>query len=253
MTAATALIAARMASSRLPGKTLMPILGKPMIERMVERIRRSSRIGQVVLATSDARDEDPLAAWAEGAGVRCFRGSPDDVLGRLRGAAETFDARLIVEILGDNPLVHAELIDACLDRFAKGDVDYVANVTNEYPKADPALKRFPIGVRIQVFTIDTLRRCEELAKTLENREHATSFIAQHPEIFRSAFVEAAGPWTTMHRPELTFAVNYGENLELIRRLFERCHPRDANFTLPAAIAAFDADPGLAALMGVPRG
>lgn len=253
MTAATALIAARMASSRLPGKTLMPVLGKPMIERMVERIRRCKRIGQVVLATSDAAEEDPLAEWAAGADVRCFRGSPDDVLGRLRGAAETFNAHLIVEILGDNPLVHVQLIDACLDRFANGDVNYVANVTNEYPKADPALKRFPIGVRIQVFTLDTLRRCEDLAKAPENREHATSFIAQHPEIFRSAFVEAAGPWATMHRPELTFAVNYRENLELIRRLFERCHPANSDFTLPDAIAAFDADPALNALMGVPKG
>lgn len=253
MTAATALIAARMASSRLPGKTLMPVLGKPMIERMVERVRRSTRIGQVVLATSDARDEDPLADWTAGADVRCFRGSPDDVLGRLRGAAEAYDAELIVEILGDNPLVHAELIDACLDRFAKGDVDYVANVTNEYPKADPALRRFPIGVRIQVFTLDTLRRCEELAKAPENREHATSFIAQHPEIFRSAFVEAAGSWAAAHRPELTFAVNYHENLELIRRLFERCHPTNPDFTLADAITAFDADPALAALMGVPKG
>lgn len=249
---ATALMAARMGSSRFPGKSLADLHGKPMLERMVERIRRARGVSRVVLATTDLAEDDALAHWAEGMDIGCFRGSASDVLGRLHGAAEAFGMDVIVEMLGDNPLVHSDLIEAALDRYAEGGLDYVATLTNEYPKAPTGMKRFPIGVRVQVFGIETIRRCADLARAPENREHATSFIAMHPEIFRTAFVEAAGRFADSNRPELTFAVNHPGNLDLIRAMFARCHGDDPNFPVAAAIAAYDADPGLAVLMGEPR-
>lgn len=249
---ASALIAARMGSSRFPGKSLAHLYGKPMLERMVERIRQTSRVSRVVLATTDLEEDDPLVRWAESMDVGCFRGSDSDVLGRLQGAAEAFEMEVIVEMLGDNPLVHSDLIEATLERFAQGGLDYVATLTNEYPKAPVHMKRFPIGVRVQVFGIDTIRRCAKLATAPENREHATSFIAMHPEIFHTAFVEAGGAFAEMNRPELTFAVNHPGNLELIRTIFERCHDTDQNFSVSTAIATYDADPCLAVLMGEPR-
>ena len=249
---ATALMAARMGSSRFHGKSLADLHGKSMLERMVERIRRARGVGRVVLATTDLAEDDALARWAERMDVGCFRGSASDVLGRLHGAAEAFGMEVIVEMLGDNPLVHSDLIEAALDRFAEGGLDYVATLTNEYPKAPAQMKRFPIGVRVQVFGIDTIRRCAQLATAAENREHATSFIAMHPETFRTAFVEADGVFAGMNRPELTFAVNHPCNLDLIRAVFARCHDADPNFPVSAAIAAYDADTGMAALMGEPR-
>lgn len=249
---AIALMAARMGSSRFPGKSLADLHGKPMLERMVERIRRARGIGRVVLATTDLTEDDHLARWAEEMGIGCFRGSASDVLGRLHGAAEAFGMDVIVEMLGDNPLVHSDLIEAALDRYAAGGLDYVATLTNEYPKAPAGLQRFPIGVRVQVFGIDTIRRCSELATAPENREHATSFIALHPEIFRTAFVEATGQFASSSRPELTFAVNHPGNLDLIRAIFARCYEMDPNFSVAAAIATYDADPRMAALMGEPR-
>ncbi len=248
----TALIAARMGSSRFPGKSLADLHGKPMLERMIERIRRARGIAGIVLATTDLPEDDSLAGWAEMQGIGCFRGSADDVLGRLHAAAEAFSMDVIVEMLGDNPLVHSVLIEAALGRYAVGDVDYVATVTNEYPKAPSELPRFPIGVRVQVFGIGTIRRCAELAAAPENREHATSFIASHPEIFRTAFVAAEGPFAATHRPDVTFAVNYPRNLELIRAVFDRCYAADVDFPVSKALATFDADPTLFALMGEPR-
>ncbi len=248
---ATALIAARMGSSRLPGKSLMSVFEKPMLERMVERIRYCQRITDIVLATSVATEDDPLAQWAQENNITCYRGSGPDVLGRLYEATKLAQTDLIVEMLGDNPLVHASLIDAALARFDEGDVDYIATLTNEYPKADPALKRFPIGIRVQVFPIETLRRCVELTSEPRHREHATSFIAENPDIFKTAFIVADGPFGALNRPELTFAVNHGENLELINRLFSACYTEDFNFRVENAIAAFDADPALASLMGEP--
>ena len=223
-----------------------------MLERMVERIRRARSIDGVVLATTDLAEDDALAHWAESQDIGCFRGSASDVLGRLRGAVDDFAMDVVVEMLGDNPLVHSALIDAALDRYAKGDVDYVATLTDEYPKAPPGLRRFPIGVRVQVFGADTIRRCADLASASQNREHATSFIAQHPEIFRTAFVEASGQFAVANRPELTFAVNHPDNLDLIRAVFARCYRGNPDFSVADAIATFDATPDLRPLMGEPR-
>jgi spore coat polysaccharide biosynthesis protein SpsF (cytidylyltransferase family) len=153
--------------------------------------------------------------------------------------------------LGDNPLVHADLIDACMKIFRDGDVDYVATVTNEYPLADAELKKFPIGVRVQVLRQSALTRCSELATSASAREHATSFIAAHPEIFPTAFLEASGPFSDCHRPELTFAVNYPGNLELIRALFGRLADERPFFGVGDAIRAFDGDTDLARFMGEP--
>lgn len=104
---------------------------------------------------------------------------------------------------------------------------------------------------MQVIARAALFKCAELAKSAESREHATSYIAAHPEIFRSEFLEAGGEFADCHRPSLTFAVNYRENLELIRALFERCSAGSKNFSVAQAIRAFDSAPELRRLMGEP--
>lgn len=243
------LIAARMGSSRFAGKTLSGLHGAPMLGRLVERLRVSDNVGRIVLATTELAEDDKLANWCVEAQIDCFRGSSDDVLGRLLAAAETFEAGVIVEVLGDNPLIHSAMIDAAVDLYSLSQADYVATVTDEYPNADPGLKRFPIGVRVQVMPITTLRRCAELAQTESEREHATSYIVGNPQIFSSAFVEASGKFADCHRPELTFAVNHRENLDLIRGIFDRCYDEDRNFSVADAIKAFDADKALHSLMG----
>lgn len=245
----TALVAARIGSSRFRGKTLADMNGKPMLERQLERMCRSPFIEEVVVATSIAKDNDVLENWCVDFGVKCFRGSDEDVLGRLRAAAEAYKGEVIVEILGDNPLVHSSLIDACLELYFSEGIDYVATLTNEYPQARATLPRFPIGVRVQVFSIDTLRRCEELAKNSSHREHATSFIAQNPKLFKTKFVTADGDFENCNRPELTFAVNKENNLNLVRNIFSACNGDDTNFSVCDAIRAFDANPQWQPLMG----
>lgn len=246
-----ALIAARTGSSRFPSKVLQPVLGRPMLERMIERIRSTRRVQEVVVATTREPSDDALAALADTLGVGCFRGQTDDVLGRLQAAAAAVRADLVIELLGDNPLVHAALIEDTLALYERQRVDYAATVTTEYPNLEPDVRCFPTGIRVQVFAAATLNCCAQSAVDPAHREHSTSYIAEHPEQFRLGFVEAVGPWAALHRPELTFAVNYPENLQLVRRIFERCYPRDPNFTLQEALRVFDADPSLAPLMGRP--
>ena len=247
----TALIAARMGSRRLPGKSMMSILGKPMLERMIERVRHSQSIEQIVIATTELPEDDAIESLAARIGVGCFRGSAQDVLGRINAASAAYGPELVVELLGDNPLVHAHLIDDVIVFHTNGDFDYAASVTIEYPHAGAAMKKFPIGIRVQVFTPPVLDRCAQLASEPRYREHSTSFICEHPEMFRPGYFEAKGKWRDLNRPELTFAVNYQENLNMVRRIFERCYPVNPNFPLTDVIRTFDSDPALRPLMGSP--
>ncbi len=244
-----AIIACRMGSSRLPGKSTLPILGKPMIERMIERVRRSRYLEDVMVATTDLPEDGMLAELAQQVDVQCFRGSADDVLGRMHAAAGILDADLIVELLGDNPLVHADLIDDVIDFYRARELDYAASVTTEYPHAGADVQKFPIGIRVQVFPPAVLERCEKLARDAYHRENSTTYICEHPDQFRLGYFEAKEKWDKLYRPELTFAVNYAKNFDLITRIFEHCYPRDPNFSLTDAIDMFDADPSLRLLMG----
>jgi len=248
---ATAIIAARMGSSRLPGKTLMPLAGKPMLEQMVDRVRQSDRVKKIVVATTVETEDDPIVDWAGDYGVAVHRGSAEDVLERVYAAAREQGAQTIVKLLGDNPLVHAELIDDVVALYWSGGVDYAVNVSNEQPHAAKALKRFPIGIRVEVLSFEALKRCAERAREPAHREHSTSWIVEHPDQFKLAYFEAGGKWEVLNRPELTFAVNYRKNFELVERIFERCLPLDDNFSLHDVLRAYEAEPDLQHLMGVP--
>jgi spore coat polysaccharide biosynthesis protein SpsF len=242
------LLAARMGSSRFPGKTLAPMGGKPMVERMIDRVRRARHVDGVMIATTDRAEDDQLEAFAGSIGAGCHRGSADDVLGRITGAAKAADADRIIELLGDNPLVHARLIDDVVDFFDEGQYDYAATVTNEYPHADPEVRRFPIGIRVQVLPRSTLERCEQLATEARHREHSTDYIYENPDVFRLGYFQATGSWAALNRPELTFAVNLPENLKMLNALLDYCG-ENADPTLQQVVEAFDALPAVHRLMG----
>ncbi len=125
LTRIAAIIQARMGSSRLPGKSLMDIAGRPLIWHVVHRLRASRRIGAIVLATSTNPADDALAQWATANGVRCVRGPEEDVLGRFALAAEACDPDVIVRVNADAPLIDAAFIDAMLGAMLAEDADFV--------------------------------------------------------------------------------------------------------------------------------
>ncbi len=247
----TALLVARMGSSRLPGKTMRPILGKPMIERMIERVVAARSIRQTVIATTHRLEDDPLAALADRLGIGCYRGSAEDVLARICGAMKAFRADPVVELLGDNPLVHSALIDDVVAFYRAGSFDYAVNVTTEYPNAGLEVAKFPVGIRVQVVSPSALASCQKLATTAYHREHSTSYIIENPEAFKVGYFQAKGRWAALNRPELTFAVNYRQNFDFVSRIFERCSVTNAHFTLSDALECFDSEPALHRLMGTP--
>ncbi len=238
----TAILVVRLGSSRFPGKVMSPLCGKPMLERMIERVAAAKSVRQIVLATTDLPEDDRLETWATAAGVGCVRGSSDDVLGRVCQAAQTAGADPIVELLGDNPMVHSRLIDDVVDFYRAGSYDYAASVTTEYPHAGPEFRKFPIGIRVQVMSRAALVRCEKLSTDPADREHSTRYALHHPDQFRLGYFEAKGSWQRLNRPELTFAVNYRQNLDLLERIFEPFLAQDPNFSLETAVEAYDALP-----------
>jgi len=249
-----AVIAVRLGSSRLPGKAMLPVLGRPMIERMVERIARSKYVGNtIVLATTNDESDTPLEELARQLGIHCFRGDEDNVLNRIFSAVSQFGGGPIVELLGDNPLVHSDLIDETIEFFYSGGFAYTATVTNEYPHADPALKRFPVGIRVQVFSWETLSKTEKAVTQSKHKEHSTSYIYENPENFKLGYLECSGKWEEIGYPEFTFAVNYEQNFELISVIFEELYPEDPNFSLQKAVAIVKNKPDLLSLMGPPKG
>jgi spore coat polysaccharide biosynthesis protein SpsF len=245
------LLAVRTGSSRLPAKALMPILGKPMLERMIERVQRAGAIDEVVIATTERPEDDRIEALASRLGASCFRGSENDVLGRMAGAVEAANCDRVIELLGDNPLVHAAIIDEVAAFFETGGYDYAVNVTYEQPNAPAAAARFPIGVRVEIYKPGVIIQCAAETNDPRNREHSTSYIGEHPEKFNLGYFEAKGAWASLNQPKMTFAVNYQENFDLIEAIFGACYPQDENFPLQAVMALLEEKPELLSLMGAP--
>jgi spore coat polysaccharide biosynthesis protein SpsF len=246
-----ALLAVRTGSSRLPAKALMPILGKPMLERMIERVQRAVSVDEIVIATTNRPEDDRIQALAARLGANCFRGSEDDVLGRMAGAVEAAQCDRVIELLGDNPLVHADIIDEVARFFESGAYDYAVNVTYEQPNAPSIAARFPIGIRVEIYKPRVIIQCAAEANDASNREHSTSYIGEHPEKFKLGYFEATGSWASLNQPNLTFAVNYQQNFDLIQAIFGSCYPVDRNFPLQSVMAQLEASPDLLRLMGPP--
>lgn len=245
-----AFLIARMSSTRLPGKNMLEILGRPMIELMSERVRASSLIDKVVICTSTDSSDAALEDLASSSDLLCYRGSLDNVMERISAAAAAHDCETIVELLGDNPLVHAELIDDLIRFYRKGGYDYAATLTKEYPLHCAGKSLFSIGVRVQVYSRKAAERWAEYADYMRRRDkHPSAYIFEHPDVFKVGYLEAAGKWQFMNKPDLTFAVNYKKNFELIRTLFKRNYPDDKNFSLKKIYEQLETEPELYRLMG----
>lgn len=247
-----AVIAARMGSTRLPGKALMPIMGKPMLERMLERVSKSHAISEIVIATTTRREDDQLADFAEQMDIGCYRGSSEDVLQRINAAVKSSQADVAVELLGDNPLVHADLIDDVVEFYCNNSFDYAVSVTAEHKHASSGVARFPVGIRVEVFSPATLDKCERLAQGDYFRENTTSFIYHNPDGFDIGYYEATGRWAKLNEPDLNFAVNYGENFDLVTKIFEECYLHNPDFDLFEVVKTYYSHPEWFGLMGAPK-
>ena len=229
------IIEARMRSSRLPGKVLKPILGKPMLELMIERLRRARTIDEVVIATTDQPSDEPIAALGRRLGTPVHRGSEDDVLLRVLEAARANRADVIVEVMGDCPLIDPGLLDKTVGDFCIGGADFVAT-TLEYTA--------PRGTDIRVFTTAALAEINRVSSDQADHEHVSLHFWEHPEKYRlrnvpTHFAKPAAAWR--------LTVDTPEDFDLIRHIYEALYPGQPAFTLADVLDFLEAHPGLAAL------
>ncbi len=230
-----ATIQARLGSSRLPGKVLEPILGRPLIEYQIERIRRSKIIKRVIIATTTNPQDDAIAELAQRIGCECFRGSENDVVGRVLEALNEFGVEVNAEFQGDNSVPDPQVIDDVIGYYLEhcDDFDYVTN----------ALKTtYPPGLEVSVYPRSVLADAESRIVEPSLREYVGIHIYQHPERYRIKNLEAPPEF---RRPNLHLEVDTQEDFELVSAIYQHFVPTKPEFSLADVIAYMDANPHLA--------
>lgn len=227
-----AIIEARMKSTRLPGKNLRPILGKPMLERLVERLRLARSLQGIVVATTTDASDDPIEALANELGIFCFRGSENDVLDRVLRAARSVAADVIVEVTGDCPLTDPLVVDRLVEIYRQGGYDYVGNIRPS---------TYPIGLAAQVFPTRVLAEVADLTQDPADREHVSLYIYEHPERYALHNVESGLPEKYRH---YRLTVDTAEDFALVTAIFEALYPANPAFGLSDVLAYLDAHPAL---------
>ena len=228
-----AILQARVSSSRLPGKVLKPILGKPMLARQIERVLLSHRIDQLVVATSTDPSDDGLESLCRQINIPCFRGSLNDVLDRFYQAAQSWQPQHVVRLTGDCPLMDQEIIDAVIDFYLAGGYDYAANA------AQPT---FPDGLDVEIFRFSILEQAWKEATLPSQREHVTPFICQQPERFQIGHYRNAEDLS-----HLRWTVDEPEDFDLVTRIYESLYPIHPEFHMSDVLALLQQRPDLAAM------
>jgi len=227
-----AIVQARMGSTRLPGKVKLPLLGQPVLSRVMRRAGRARTLDEVVVATTTRPDDDAIVALAEREGWPVVRGSETDLLDRYLLAARTHDAEVVVRITSDCPLIDPDVIDATVDAFHAADVDYASN-TLEPPT-------YPRGLDVEVVSRPALERAGREDADPAWREHATPFVYRHPELFRLLRVPADDDHS-----DLRWTLDTPEDYRLISRIYEALDRDD--FGWREALALVEANPSWTAL------
>jgi spore coat polysaccharide biosynthesis protein SpsF len=225
-----ALIQARMGSTRLPGKSLKEVMGKPLLGYLVERVRRCKKLNDIVIATTDSPVDDCLARFARNENLSFFRGSEIDVLDRFYQAATLFKADVVVRITGDCPLIDPVVVDEAISYFLDQYplYDYVNNI---------APRRYPRGMDTEVFTYQALLETWKRAGSNSEREHVTPFIYLHPELFRLGHVSCKEDLSS-HR----WTVDTPEDFALVKKILEYLYPKNPEFTIQDILRALCKNP-----------
>ncbi len=210
---------ARMTSTRLPGKVLKEVMGKPLLEYQIERLKKVKQADDLVIATTINKSDQPIIELCKKLNINYYRGSEEDVLSRYYEAAKQYQADVIVRVTSDCPLIDPAVVDEVINNFRKstGKYDYVSNTLE---------RTYPRGMDTEVFSIEALKEAYDKAVLTPEREHVTLYIYSHPEKFRLFSVkykkdESSHRWT----------VDTEEDFILIKTILEELYPQKPDFTM----------------------
>lgn len=228
-----AIIQARNGSTRLPGKVMRQVNGRPMIYYVVERVRTAKLVEDVIVATTSDPVDDVMADFLTSRGVKVFRGSSLDVLDRYYRAALQFGIKNIVRITADCPLIDGAVIDRIVGKFLEGGYDYGCNVLE---------RTFPDGLDVEVISFQALKRAWQNVRETREREHVTLYIRNHPEIFSAFNIRCEQDWSKRR-----WTLDYEEDFLLVEAVLNNFSEDLTTFCMEDVAKFLDEHPEIKAL------
>ena len=226
-----AIIQARMGSTRLPGKVMLPIVGKPMLWHIIERVKRCKNVDSIVVATTIRQEDKMIINLAEKCSVETFIGKENDVLDRYYQAAKKFSADIVVRITADCPLINPPTIDKMVDLCLKENAEYICGHP-DYPSIEQG---------IGVISFSALEKLKTLANKEYQKEHVTIFIKENPELFK---IVANISKNIFQRKDMRLTVDTKEDLRLMRVIYNRLYKKNEIINLEDVVRLLENNPKL---------
>jgi spore coat polysaccharide biosynthesis protein SpsF len=234
MVSVTAIIQARMESTRFPGKSLRSIAGLPLLEHIIIRLKQVPEIDHILLAIPEKESEAPQVELAHRLQIPVFQGSEDDVLGRLIKAGESVQTEQVVRVCGDNPIIDIPLLSSLIQAHLLNKADFTI-------PDDPV----PLGSACEVIRLETLKKIGKLAKSSIYREHVTTWFHDHPSDFKIKHVSAPD---YLKDCSFRLTVDTEADFLLIEELFKNLpHSPESPLNLQTAIEYLSAHPEIASM------
>lgn len=235
MTRTIASIEARMGSSRLPGKMMMLLAGQPVLAHLVGRMQKCRYLDGLIIATTDTPADDAIADWAAANTIDCFRGSEDDVLGRVLAAQESMNADVVVELCGDTPFLDPAVVNLAVSAWHAAEIDLVTTARD---------RTLPDGQDVEVFSIDALRDIDARCTDTATREHVSLPFYNEPR-WQVLDLRPPGKWK---RPDLRLVLDTAADAQFLGALASAAMVHhEPLFGLDDLLAILDASPELQAL------
>ncbi len=214
------IVFSRFNSSRFPGKVLADINGRPLLGRVIDRVRVAQVDGPIIVATSDCSADDPISVFAEGEGVEVFRGSLDDVAARALACARHFGLDAFARICGDRPFHCPQVLVQLINLQSEMALDLATNTL---------IKTYPSGLATEVISTESLEHVLELSQDSLDREHVTRYLYHHPEDFRIHNVE----WSSPEDAAIHLALDNEQDLTFICKIMAALpgRPEDASLEM----------------------
>jgi spore coat polysaccharide biosynthesis protein SpsF (cytidylyltransferase family) len=237
-----AVVNVRMESTRLPGKALRDVCGKPLLERLLDRLRLAQSLDRIVVATSVRPANDSIESFCKSRQIECFRGSEDDVLSRLLGALTAAGATTGVVVFGDGPLVDPAIIDQVVGEYRRAAPPY-------HFVGNDLRTTYPPGMEVEVFSVAALADADDKCTDPAIREHGTLYLRLNPGKYRLLNIEAP---PQLCRPDLELEVDTAADLQVLEWVTAQFGSR-TDFSLGEIIRLLDGQPQLTAInRDIPR-
>ena len=206
-----AIIQVRMGSTRLPGKVLKKLNGISVLECLCDQLNYSRLLNDKIIAMTSNSEDDVIVNFCESKGIKCFRGSVNDVLDRYHKCAKKFSINTIIRITSDCPLMDPQVVDDVIDFYLKNSYDYVNNFYK---------RTYPYGNDVEIFSLKVLEKVWEKATKPSEREHVTPYIYNNPDEFSLGWIENKENLSEFH-----WTVDRKEDLIFVQKIFKKISKR----------------------------